>query len=131
MAIDLTRYENIRPRPVPAAATVTSEPEDVSEPTAGISETDGSETPTIRASTAPLAVPAPGDTSFDVTKTWYADELEFTAEYGKALDDIEFKFEQMAEAQSKAPKRSSATVLAVVPIPSRGSWRRRSTTRGA
>ena len=110
MAIDLTRYENIRPRPVPAAATAAPAPGDVSEPTAGISETDGTETPPTRASTAPLAVPAPGDTSFDTTKTWYADELEFTAQYGKALDDIEFKFEQMAEAQTKAPKRSSIDV---------------------
>ena len=103
MAIDLTRYENIRPRPVPAAATVTPEPGDVSEPTAGISETDGTETPTIRASTAPLAVPAPGDTSFDVTKTWHADELEFTAEYGKALDEIEFKFDSWPRLRPRPP----------------------------
>lgn len=109
MAIDLTKYENIRPRPT-AATTTAPAPEGVSEPTAGISETDETETPTTRASTAPLAIPAPGDTSFDATKTWHADELEFTAQYGKALDDIEFKFEQMAEAQSKAPKRSSIDV---------------------
>ncbi len=109
MAIDLTKYENIRPRPT-ATPTAAPVPEAVSEPTAGISETDGTQTPTTRASTAPLTVPAPGDASFDTTKTWYADELEFTAQYGKALDDIEFRFDQMAEAQGKAPKRSSIDV---------------------
>lgn len=107
MAIDLTKYQNIRPRPVPSAGAVSG----VSpEPTAGISPAHESETRYVVPDTAPMHVPVAGDTSFDTSKTYYADELEFTAEYGKALDDIEFKFEQMAEAQTKAPKRDSLDI---------------------
>ncbi len=109
MAIDITKYQNIRPRPEPTAAPAPS-PDVVSEPTAGVSPAPETETRHTMSDTAPMHVPAPGDTSFDVSKTHYSDELEFTAEYGKILDDMEFKFDQMAEAQTKAPKRDSVDI---------------------
>lgn len=107
MAIDLIKYQNIRPRPEPTAGAASDTPP---EPTAGISPAPESKTRYVMPDTSPMRIPVAGDTSFDTSKTYYADELEFTAQYGKALDDIEFKFEQMAEAQTKAPKRDSLDI---------------------
>lgn len=107
MAIDLTKYQDIRPRPEPTAGAAS----DASpEPTAGISPAPESQSRYTVSDTSPMHVPAAGDTSFDTSKTYYADELQFTAEYGKALDEIEYKFDQMAAAQGKAPKRDSLDI---------------------
>lgn len=107
--IDLDKYSNIRPRDgaTPSGPTAVASPGTASEPTAGIPEPDGTQTPYVRPRNEPMAVPRAEESP---DKVFPEQEFDFTLEYRRTMDELEYQFDKIAEAQSNAPKRSSVDI---------------------